>query len=317
MFNPLVSIIIPVYNGANYMRESIESAINQTYKNIEIIVVNDGSKDDGATEQIALSYGKKIRYIKKENGGVSSALNIGIREMSGEYFSWLSHDDKYENDKIEKQIQILSKFNETNIIALCESKQIDSNSKDIPLNHNKKRFLSEGPFSGDDVFENLLKYGTFNGCALLIPKIVLDQCGGFNENLRYSQDFLMWCKIFLNGFVLAYSNDVCVCNRIHNKQLTQTGKNFFYKDSCVIAKEVIPLILQNSKDKNRLLYFFIRRQAILNCAEAFYIGMQYANNFNIFPIYKKGMLYAIKFYGKIRPSIRRFYYRFFKGVITQ
>ena len=77
-FHPKVSIIIPVYNGANYLRDAINSALNQTYKNIEIIVVNDGSNDNGRTDEIALSYGNKIKYIKKKNGGVASALNVGI-----------------------------------------------------------------------------------------------------------------------------------------------------------------------------------------------------------------------------------------------
>jgi glycosyltransferase involved in cell wall biosynthesis len=77
-FNPKVSIIIPVYNGSNFLKEAIDSAIAQTYKNIEIIVINDGSSDNGATEKIAKSYGDKIRYFKKENGGVATALNLGI-----------------------------------------------------------------------------------------------------------------------------------------------------------------------------------------------------------------------------------------------
>lgn len=65
MEKPIVSIVIPVYNGANYMKEAIDSALNQTYPNCEVIVVNDGSNDNGATEKIALSYGDRIRYIKK------------------------------------------------------------------------------------------------------------------------------------------------------------------------------------------------------------------------------------------------------------
>ena len=83
IFNPLVSIVIPVYNGANYVSEAIESALKQTYKNIEIIVVNDGSTDN--TEKIVKKYGDKIRYFYKENGGVASALNLGIKNMKGEY----------------------------------------------------------------------------------------------------------------------------------------------------------------------------------------------------------------------------------------
>ena len=84
-FNPKVSIVIPVFNGSNYLKEAIDSALAQTYKNIEIIVVNDGSDDKGETEKIAKSYGSKIKYFKKENGGVATALNFGIKKMTGKY----------------------------------------------------------------------------------------------------------------------------------------------------------------------------------------------------------------------------------------
>ena len=87
MYQPKISIVIPAYNASNYLAEAIDSALAQTYPNVEIIVVNDGSKDDGATERIALSYGDKIRYFSKENGGSSSALNTGIANMTGEWFS--------------------------------------------------------------------------------------------------------------------------------------------------------------------------------------------------------------------------------------
>src|SRR4026207_13272 len=93
--DPLVSIVIPVYNGANFMREAINSALAQTYKNTEVIVVNDGSTDNGLTDAIAKEYGDKICYFRKENGGCGSALNMGIANMKGDYFSWLSHDDVY------------------------------------------------------------------------------------------------------------------------------------------------------------------------------------------------------------------------------
>ena len=79
--NYKVTIVIPVYNGSNFMKVAIDSAIAQTYDNKEILVINDGSTDNGETEKIALSYGNKIRYIKKENGGVATALNLAIKEM--------------------------------------------------------------------------------------------------------------------------------------------------------------------------------------------------------------------------------------------
>lgn len=317
MKKPLVSIVIPVYNGSNYVREAIDTALAQTYTNIEVIVVNDGSKDNGATEKICLSYRDRIRYFYKENGGVSSALNLGIKNMKGEYFSWLSHDDKYEFNKIEKQIDCLNKFDDNISVLLCESKQINSDGNDLKYALRKNRFPSNGIYSADQVLENLFINGAFNGCALLIKKNVFIQCGLFNENLRYSQDALMWYKIHLNGFKLAYNNDICVFNRVHNKQLTQTGQNLFYEDSRKISKEVVPLIIQNTKSKRKLLYLFVRRQAIWHCKEAFDFGMQNAAKLHIFSVRQKIVLHTIMFYGKIRPAIRRLYYRITKGVVTQ
>lgn len=314
---PLVSIIIPVYNGSNYVREAIESALAQTYKNIEVIVVNDGSKDDGATEKICLSYGDKIRYIYKENGGVSSALNLGIKNMKGDFFSWLSHDDKYELDKIEKQIKCLNECGGDISVLLCESKQIDSNGNDIKDALRKNRFPSCGVYSSEKVLETQFLSGAFNGCALLIRKCVFEQCGLFNEKLRYSQDYLMWNKIFLNGFDLSYCDDICVCSRVHDKQLTQTGRNLFYKDSYEVAREITPLIIKNVKEKNKLLYLFIRRQAIWHCKDAFNFGIRCAAEHKIFSVRQKIMLHIIMLYGQIRPMIRRAYYRFTKGVVTQ
>ncbi|MDR1180166.1 MAG: glycosyltransferase [Spirochaetales bacterium] len=124
-FHPLVSIVIPVYNGANYMREAIDSALTQTYDNCEVIVVNDGSDDGGATDNIARSYGDRIRYFAKENGGVATALNLGIREMQGEYFSWLSHDDVYLPYKIERQIDFMQRFELQDAVLYSDYCQID------------------------------------------------------------------------------------------------------------------------------------------------------------------------------------------------
>ena len=111
MENPKVSIIIPVYNGSNFMKCAIDCALAQTYENTEIIVVNDGSNDDGKTEAIALSYGEQIRYFSKPNGGVSSALNCGIANMTGDYFAWLSHDDAYSATRIEDAVKLLKSHN--------------------------------------------------------------------------------------------------------------------------------------------------------------------------------------------------------------
>ena len=130
---PLVSIVIPVYNGSNYLSEAIESALSQTYENIEVIVVNDGSNDDGKTKKVAENYGKKIRYYEKKNGGVSSALNYAIKKASGEFISWVSHDDKILPKKIELQIEYLMKNNllDSNVVLYSDHNMINKNSEFI------------------------------------------------------------------------------------------------------------------------------------------------------------------------------------------
>jgi len=115
--NSLVSIVIPVYNGSDYLSSAIESALNQTYPKCEIIVVNDGSDDNGLTEKIARSYGKKIKYAEQENGGVACALNHGIRIINGDYFAWLSHDDVFLPEKTEAQLNAIHRSGMRNGIA--------------------------------------------------------------------------------------------------------------------------------------------------------------------------------------------------------
>ncbi len=105
-----VSIVIPVFNGSKYLGSAIDSALSQTYPNLEVIVVNDGSDDNGRTRDCALAYGERIRYFEKPNGGVASALNLGIEQMRGDYFAWLSHDDEFLSEKIACQVEYIQRM---------------------------------------------------------------------------------------------------------------------------------------------------------------------------------------------------------------
>ena len=182
--NPLVSIVIPVYNGSNYMREAIDSALAQTYPNVEIIVVNDGSKDN--TREIALSYGDRIRYFEKENGGVSTALNQGIRAMRGEYFSWLSHDDVYYPEKIQTEIDALK--------ACGNMAQAVYSGWDALIMPNRSVEKYPQCINHSYLEIGLLApiMGFISGCTLLIPKKYFQQYGFFDESLRAVQDYAKW-----------------------------------------------------------------------------------------------------------------------------
>lgn len=222
--NPLVSIVIPVYNGSNYLRKAIESALNQTYKNIEIIVVNDGSDDNGATEQIALSYGEKVRYFSKPNGGVATALNLGIESMRGEYFSWLSHDDIYLSEKIEKQIACLAKKNHPKTIVYCgydiinEKSEIIARVDPLLLYAIDKLNIPLFPLLKD----------ILHGCSLLIHKSHFERCGLFDENLKSTQDYALWFKILRNADI-CYLHEFLVLSRAHSEQNSRTLNNHLNK----------------------------------------------------------------------------------------
>lgn len=220
-FNPLVSIIIPVYNGENYVKEAIDSALAQTYKNIEILVINDGSKDK--TEKICKSYNKKIRYIKKENGGVASALNLGIKEANGEYISWLSHDDLYEPNKILCELEHIKKSNDKMTIVSCNYDFINEKGKKLYKNEVSPELLDQ-----KNGLEHVFNY-TINGCALLINKKYFEKYGYFDEKLYTTQDFDMWFRIFRENELL-FINEYLVHSRVHNKQGSKALINYHVKE---------------------------------------------------------------------------------------
>jgi glycosyltransferase involved in cell wall biosynthesis len=219
--NPLVSIIIPVYNGANYMCEAIDSALAQTYSNVEVLVVNDGSIDN--TEEIALSYGDKIRYYKKENGGQSSALNFGIEQMKGEYFSWLSHDDVYYPEKLEHQIKELSHYSESNIILYS----------DYDVINNESVKISEG-LTKDTISDRfrlqLMIASPINGCTALIPRSAFTDIGMFNTKRPHTSDV----EAFFNmagKYRFVHSSKRLVMSRQHSGQMTHKRAKYHNYES--------------------------------------------------------------------------------------
>ncbi|MCL2424829.1 MAG: glycosyltransferase [Oscillospiraceae bacterium] len=214
-WNPLVSIVIPVYNGANYLHEAIDSALAQTYKNCEILVVNDGSDDNGDTERIALSYGNKIRYFTKPNGGVATALNMGIENMLGDYFSWLSHDDLYTSDKIQQQIRILNKHDDKTTILACGFQIIDKDGKHL-LDIDP---LGAGQFTQQQLNTPLfaLFQDAIHGCSLLIHKSHFDRVGIFDVAHKTTQDYDLFFRMMRNQSFY-FHEGLSVISRSHDEQ---------------------------------------------------------------------------------------------------
>ena len=243
--NPLVSIIIPVYNGENYIRDAINSAINQTYKNIEIIVVNDGSTDN--TEEIVKSYGNKVRYFYKGNGGVSSALNYAIKAARGDYISWLSHDDIYYTNKIEEEVNELKNVDEKTVIysgfefvnEKLELITTFENSSKVEYRRLNNNFYS-------------ILLSDIGGCTLLIPKEVFNNVGFFDEKLLCVQDYDFWFRMFKYGYKVKYIPKVLLQYRMHGKQDSNSKKDFLKNE----GNEVWINMLKNINDDEYQGIFF-------------------------------------------------------------
>jgi glycosyltransferase involved in cell wall biosynthesis len=208
-FNPLVSIVIPVYNGENYLAEAINSALAQTYQNIEIIVVNDGSTDK--TEDIAKSYRNKIRYFKKKNGGTSTALNLGIKKMRGKYFSWLSHDDLYYPQKISRAIEELSKLKDKDTIIISDLDGMNEDYKKTYPTADYQRHRDEYP-KRNDFWLYPVVYNKTHGCTHLFSRKVFETVGLFDVKLLVAHDFEFYYRAFAK-FPHLYINEVLITAR--------------------------------------------------------------------------------------------------------
>lgn len=276
MYQPKISIVIPAYKAANYLAEAIDSALAQTYPNVEIIVVNDGSPDEGATRQIALSYGEKIRYFEKENGGSSSALNMGIANMTGDWFSWLSHDDLYEPCKLERQVQYMNVLDIgedaiANHVFFSASTLIDGKGDTIRGFRSKEaaalsRKVSSFPHNGYLIAEPTVY--NFHGCSCLVHKRVFDAVGVFDEKLRLLNDLDLWFRIYSAGYKIHYIPEALVKGRIHGAQVSKSiGFSYHNPEQDMFWNRSLDWLILHDP-QNAPLFFRFGRNAYLKTRNA-------------------------------------------------
>ena len=225
---------MPAYNSENYVSEAIESVCKQSFADWELLIVNDGSTDE--TEKIALSYGYKIRYYSKENGGVSSALNVGIQHMSGQYFQYLPHDDVLMPTKIEKQICAIEQSGDVHSICWTGWKKLLENGEII----EPERILEfeDGENRQIDVYPLLVNI--LNTVTVLLHKDYFEKIGVFDISLATSQDYDMWYRTFKNQKTIYIPEDL-VHYRWHETQGTQADPEFV--NNCIrLSREYVSKI---------------------------------------------------------------------------
>lgn len=267
-YEPKVSIVIPAYNAANYLSQAIDSALAQTYQNIEIIVVNDGSPDNGQTESVARSYGEKIIYFEKENGGSSSALNTGIKNMSGDWFSWLSHDDLYYPDKLQEEIDALNALIVSGIpedqlykhIFFGAADLIDGEGKIIRKETKRNLYKTDRKINCPDGAYRLIAIPTqdgFHGCSCLVHKRAFIEEGMFDEKLRLLNDMDLWFRFYTNGYTIHFIPKVLVCGRVHAKQVSRSiGFSYHNSEQDMFWGRSLQWLKDNCADDYEMFYLF-------------------------------------------------------------
>lgn len=188
---PLVTAVIPTYNRSQYLKEAIESVVNQSYKNIEVLVIDDGSSSNYA-EAICAEF-PNCRYHFKENGGLSSARNFGIKLSKGAYIAFLDDDDFWETSKIEKQVSVL-----------LENPSIDCVHSSVAVVDEKGKLT--GKYFGasqnkihkrsGDVFWNALGVWVVKSPTPLIRKTVFQPDLLFDESIKIGEDVDFYQRMF-------------------------------------------------------------------------------------------------------------------------
>ncbi len=182
---PKVSVILPAYNGEKFIAGAIDSALNQTRKDFEIIVVNDGSTD--RTAEIISKYGQAIRVISQANAGIAAARNAAINNSKGEYLAFLDQDDIWLEDKLEKQMEIFDKDKDVGMVYSDTFVITDGN---VEL----KNFDLKKPYRGM-IIEELLMNNFIATSAVVTKKECFDRVGLFDNSLSPCLDYDRWLYI--------------------------------------------------------------------------------------------------------------------------
>ena len=249
MQNELVSVIIPCYNCEKYIEYTLKSVLDQSYQNFELIIVDDGSKDNSAL--IIKSFtDKRIIYIYQENKGLPAARNTGIKRAKGMYIAFLDSDDVWEKDKLSTQVFHLNKYD----IIYCNYNTIDEYN--VLFKQQGRPHYS--PIVEKDPFiqgRNVLG----SGSGVLMKKKIIDTVGLFNEELRYAEDQEYWTRIAWNGFKFYYVDKKLVNIRVHKQSIQATAKNDLILKNYTIVIETF-LNFKNLDNKNKGLiyeYYFL------------------------------------------------------------
>jgi len=281
---PTVSVIIHTYNNEKFIAETVESVLNQTYKDYEIIVVDDGSVD--GTREALMPYMQKIRYHYKENGGIASAKNAGINLSQSELVAFLDHDDLWVPDKLQLQMEC---FKENPLLGLVYAKYTSfRDGKEL-------RTKPEKGYSGW-IFKELLAKSFIQTSTVVVKKKCLNAVGPYDESFSLGDEYDMFLRIskkFQCGFV----NKGLTRYRVHD---TNASNNDFLFDNenLGVYKKIYNNFTDLDTEEKKILRKRIARYS-MKVAE----GLNSQGKLEESKKYQKEALRYLPFYKRITSSL--------------
>ena len=226
---PVVSIVMPAYNVAPYISETLDSVFSQTFTDYEVIVVNDGSPDTKELEQALESYLNRIVYLKQENRGVGAARNAGLVAARGEFVAFLDADDLWLPDYLSEQIRFIRSGGYDLVYA---DALLFGNS---PL--AGRTFMQIAPSNGEVTFQSLIsgQCNVITSGVVARTRLILE-VGMFDEGLRNSQDFELWVRLVRHGARANYQSKVLLRYRYHENSLSGDALNQIKRELRVLGK---------------------------------------------------------------------------------
>ena len=273
-FGPLVSVVIPTYNQPGMLIEAIGSVLAQTYRNVEIIVVDDGSTDDTASRLAPYVEQNHIKYVHQKNKRQAAARNKGISEAHGTLIAFLDHDDLWGPEKLEKQVPL---FANTRVgLVYSGAKETDTAGKTLWEKGIEK-------FQRGAIFDRLLFDHFITNSSVVIRRACLERVGGFKEDLFGVDDIHLWLRI-CHEFEADYVPEVLVSCRNHEMNMK--------KDPWIVPEKrflaLIDIFRQYNLDKTATA-----RWKKLNADYQFFMGYRYKGEHRAkaFKHYLKSMAY--------------------------
>jgi len=208
---PQVSVVIPLYNQAQYFTEAVESALGQTYRDFEIIVVDDGSTDDSAV--VAQQYSDSVRYIRQANQGLAGARNTGIRAARADLVALLDSDDVWLPTYLERIMGLVAQYRQA-VVYYCRAQCMDAEGRDL------FQLLGGPVVPPDTIYQTLLRANFLIPSTVTMRRSVVVTADLFDVAFRRLQDWELWIRLLKQGHRFVGLEDVLVRYRIHGSSLS-------------------------------------------------------------------------------------------------